>query len=182
MSVTRAAEPARALGTSWSLPPDSRFLLLGAAVAIALFDVSWSVLGYLLSHGFYGNLVITDVGVYQHFADAMASGQLPYRDFAVEYPPVALPVFLLPSLLGARMGDSAAYVANFEALMLVAGALATLFVVVTLWRQGASRGRLALGAGFVAISPLLIGPVILSRYDLWPAALLAAALAAVSGS
>jgi len=164
------------------LPPDTRFLFLWAAVAIASFDVSWWLVGFLLQHGFYGNLIITDVPVYQGFGDLVVSGRLPYRDFAIEYPPLALPVFLIPSLLRPDIGNTEAYEATFSVLMLLAGSGATVLVLVTAWRLGWSRGRLALAAGFVAISPLLIGPVILSRYDLWPVVLLAAALAAVSAS
>ena len=39
-----------------------------------------------------------DVPLYQSFGDQMADGEVPYRDFRVEYPPGSLPVFLLPSL------------------------------------------------------------------------------------
>ena len=41
---------------------------------------------------------IIDTPVYQEYGEAMASGQVPYRDFALEYPPGALPVFWLPTL------------------------------------------------------------------------------------
>ena len=47
-----------------------------------------------------------DVPLYQSFGDRMADGEVPYRDFRVEYPPGALPAFLLPSLVapGERPG------------------------------------------------------------------------------
>src|SRR5262245_15676174 len=40
-----------------------------------------------------------DVPLYQSFGDRMTDGQVPYRDFRVEYPPGSLPAFLLPSLV-----------------------------------------------------------------------------------
>ena len=41
---------------------------------------------------------IIDTPVYQEYGEAMAAGQVPYRDFGLEYPPGALPVFWLPTL------------------------------------------------------------------------------------
>ena len=37
---------------------------------------------------------IVDTPVYQRYGDAIDDGQVPYRDFALEYPPGALPVFV----------------------------------------------------------------------------------------
>lgn len=167
----------------WSVAPGGWFVVVMAAVGSLVFIVSWFVLGWLLQHGFYGNLVISDVGIYQQYADAMRAGQLPYRDFPLNYPPTAVPVFLVPALL-AGTGDAATYgaryAANFELLMLLCGVLASVFVVIAAWQVGVSRIRLSVVAAFIGVSPLLIGPVILSRFDLWPAALTAGALAAVA--
>ena len=124
--------------------------------------------------GFYDDAAIVDTPVYQGYGDAMLAGEVPYRDFALEYPPLALPVFLLPSL-----GEDEAYGRLFELLMLVLGAAAVALVAWTLGSVGAAAGRLAGGVAFAALAPLLLGPVILTRYDLWPAALTAGALAAL---
>jgi len=179
MNVARATEAVHPAAGWWSRAPNRRFVLIAAALSVAAFDVSWVLLGWLLDNGFYGYLVISDVGLYQRVGDAVLGGQLPYRDFPLAYPPAALPAFVLPSLLGPA-GDRAAYDASFEALMLLCGALATVLVLVATWQAGWPRSRIALAAAFVAVSPLLIGPVILSRFDLWPAALTAAALAAAA--
>ncbi len=68
--------------------------------ALCLFVLSWS----LLHHGSLGSGQITDTPTYQSYGDAIARGAVPYRDFKLEYPPGALPVFVLPSL--GHEGDS----------------------------------------------------------------------------
>jgi uncharacterized membrane protein len=117
----------------------------------------------VLHEGFYERDQIVDTPIYERYAEAMADGRVPYRDFRVEYPPAALPVFVVPELAG---GD---YRANFEGLMAGLGVALVLLVAVA-----ASAWWAPL---FVGIAPLLLGSVLLSRFDLWPAALTAAALA-----
>jgi hypothetical protein len=62
--------------------------------------------------------------------------------------------------------------------MLLCGGLALAFMLSILIDLGAGPGRLAAALGFAAVAPLLLGSVVLSRFDLWPAALVAGALAA----
>ena len=50
---------------------------------------------------------------------------------------------------------------------------------VSVSSSSCSPGRRAWAVGFVAVSPLLIGSLAYSRFDFWPAALLAGALAAL---
>jgi hypothetical protein len=140
-----------------------------AAVGVALLSLSWG----LLHVGFYDDAAIVDTPVYQEYGDRMLDGQVPYRDFAVEYPPLALPVFLAPSL-----GAVESYGRYFELLMLLCGAALVALVAFALGALGATPGRLYGGAAAVGLSPLLLGTVVLTRYDLWPALLLAASLAA----
>ena len=134
-----------------------------------------------LHYGFYSRGLLMDTPVYERYGDAIVHhGELPYRDFAVEYPPAALPVFAAPSLV-ARAGDFTRYREAFEALMLLCGALAAATVGVVLSRAEASTARLVAGTLVAGLAPLALGPVVLSRFDLWPALLSVAALAAVLG-
>jgi Glycosyltransferase family 87 len=100
-------------------------------------------------------------------------GEVPYRDFDVEYPPAALPMFVVPALAS---GDE--YEAVFELLMWACAVGVLAGVIVALRAAGASTARLAAAAAFVGLAPLALGSLVLSRYDLWPAALTAGAVAA----
>jgi len=104
--------------------------------------------------------------------------RLPYRDFGLEYPPGALPVFAAPALVAER-GDSARYSLWFELLMLACGAAAAALTGFLLARQRVSALRLTAGTLLAGLAPLALGPVVLSRFDLWPAALTIGAIAAL---
>jgi hypothetical protein len=153
-----------------SSPPAERGRAAQAVVfGLALLAVCWA----LLHVGFWGRNPIADTPVYQGFGARILDGEVPYRDFPVEYPPGALPVFVLPAL-----AEDEHYASVFEALMWMSAMAALTLVAATLTRVGASGPRLYAAVGFFAFAPLALGSVILSRFDLWPAALAAGALAA----
>jgi hypothetical protein len=161
-------------------PASDRSVVGATFAAIALFVVSWT----LLHVGFYKHKQLIDTPVYQRYGNAIADGKVPYRDFEVEYPPGALPVFALPGLAepGRNQNVSAGFRRSFETLMWLCGAaaLAAMAVILRTLRRSAENVWAALC--FAAIAPLLLGSVILSRFDLWPAAVVTGALAAlVSG-
>jgi hypothetical protein len=141
--------------------------------ALCLFVLSWS----LLHHGSLGRGQITDTGTYQSYGDAIARGAVPYRDFKLEYPPGALPVFVLPSL--GQQGDRAAYDRWFDRELALCGCLALLGTALCLRALRAGPIRTTAALGFFAVSPLLIGSVVLTRFDFWPAALAIFAVAAI---
>jgi hypothetical protein len=146
----------------------------GAIVALALgvFLGSWS----LLHHGSLGRGQIIDTPVYVGYAHAVIEGQVPYRDFELEYPPGALPAFIVPGLADdARPG----YDRWFDREMALCGCIALVGVALCLLRLGASAPRTAAALGLVGVSPIIIGSVVLTRFDLWPAALAVLALAAL---
>ncbi len=160
--------------------PSDRTVAAAAFVAVALFVGTWT----LLHVGFYKHRQIIDTPVYQHYGNAIADGKVPYRDFALEYPPGALPMFALPGLAapGHDQNVTRGFRRAFETMMWVCGALALCAMAFVLRELGAGAGSLWVGLLLAAVAPLALGSVILSRFDLWPAALVAAALAAlVSG-
>jgi hypothetical protein len=116
-----------------------------------------------------------DVDLYGRYAEGLLDGQIPYRDVFVEYPPGAFLALVPPALV-----TDDHYRTLFKVLMALA-ALGGLWCVIRLLvALGASRRRLVLAAGFVGVSPLLLGSVWLNSYDAWPAALTAACLLALA--
>ena len=162
------------LSASSSRPADAGFAAAATLVAAVLFLFGWAI----LHRGFFADRPIVDTPVYERYGSAIDSGEVPYRDFAVEYPPGALPVFAAPALGGAR-GDT--YRRRFEGLMAFLGVLTLFGVGLALVSLGAGRSWLLAALGLAAVAPVLLGPVVLSRFDLWPAALTAIALAALVG-
>jgi uncharacterized membrane protein len=130
-----------------------------AAAAGGLFLLCWGLVHIgLWSHG-----ALVDWPTYQRYGDAILNhGLVPYRDFAVEYPPGAIAVFILPAAF-------TNYASAFAWEMAVCGVV--LVAVVAAVRREA--------AFYVALAPVLAGSLILSRFDLWPALLTVAALAAL---
>ena len=84
---------------------------------------------------------------------------------------------MLPSL--GHEGDRAAYDRWFDREMALCGCLALIGVALALRALGAGPARTAAALLLVAVSPLALGSVVLSRFDLWPAALAVLALAAL---
>lgn len=124
--------------------------------AAGVFLICWAIVHRL----WWGSGQITDIPVYRDYASAVIHhGQVPYRDFALAYPPAALPVFLLPELLGP-------YETTFSLLMALCG-VGIVFLVGSLRRSALP---------FLAVSPLLIGTLVFLRFDFWPALLVAGAV------
>ena len=123
--------------------------------------------GGLLSQEQFG-----DVHLYADFGRKVLDGQAPYHDFFVEYPPGAMPAFLLPAAI-----DEGHYHFWFKLCTALVGVGGLAAVDAALRSLGAGQRRRWLALGFAAFAPLLVGPVFLHTYDLWPATLVAAALA-----
>src|SRR5439155_976016 len=94
-----------------------------------------------LQYGFYTHRLLLDTPVYERYGDRILDGKLPYRDFTLEYPPGALPVFAAPSAAVGRHRFHA-YTKVFEGLMGICGALAVAAAAAVLVRQRASDRRL----------------------------------------
>ena len=155
---------------SSSPPAEAGRTAQAIGVGLVLLTISWG----LLHVGFWDRNRIIDTPVYQGYATKILDGEVPYRDFPVEYPPAALPVFLLPAV-----AEDEHYASAFELLMWMCAAATIVLVAASLTRVGASGPRLYGAVAFVGLAPLALGSVVLSRFDLWPAALAAGALAAL---
>jgi hypothetical protein len=148
-------------------PRPDREVALAAFTAVAVFVGTWTALHY----GFYTHRQIVDTPVYQRYGNEIAHGHVPYRDFQLEYPPGALPMFALPGLVSHGGHDQdvrPGFRRTFETLMWMCGALALIAMALVLRAIG---GALWAPLLFAALAPLALGTVILSRFDLWPAML-----------
>jgi Glycosyltransferase family 87 len=159
------------IAKSWSASTRDELWKLTAA-AVGLFLVSLT----LLHWGWYQHALILDTVEYYRYGSAVMDGKVPYRDFGVEYPPGALPLFAAPAV---GKPDFTLYNREFQVLMALCGAAALASMAVALRALGASVERTVAALGFFALAPLLLGSVILYRYDLWPAALTVAGIAGV---
>jgi uncharacterized membrane protein len=99
---------------------------------------------------------------------------VPYRDFSLEYPPGALPAFVVPSLGPARDYDT-----WFSAFEVVGGLACVLFVAFAMAVPAVPDRRLYAAVSTTALAPLALGPLALHRYDLYAAAFAIGAVAAL---
>jgi uncharacterized membrane protein len=149
-----------------------RFTELAAAGAAALFLLSWA----MLHTAWYDEGEIIDIPVYASYGNEIEDGAVPYRDIRPEYPPGALPAFVVPALLS---DDEQGFRTVFEDLMALFGVATVLFAAVALRGLGATRERTVAALALVGGFPLLLGSVVLTRFDLFPGALVAAAIASL---
>jgi Glycosyltransferase family 87 len=140
---------------------------LGTAV---LFVVAWM----LVHQGPLGRSQIRDTPRYEMYARAMQQHQVPYRDFTIEYPPGALLPIAAPLVAASSSHDS--YRHWFEIWTALAGAaLAALTSVLAL--ELLTPFSAAVGSSLlIALLPLELGTVVLTRFDLWPALFVAAGI------
>src|SRR5215212_9656806 len=119
---------------------------------------------------------IADMLIYRETGEAILAGNVPYRDFFIEYPPASLLAFVPPAFFSTNQEDFAAFFASEMALVLVATLVLTAYAA-----------RILLGwwwplpAVVFTVASLLLYPVAVTRYDAIVALTLAAATALVAG-
>jgi glycosyl transferase family 87 len=152
---------------------DDPFVVAAATLAAALFISAWVI----VLDGVDPQREIVDTPVYQFYGDSVVvHGQVPYRDFALEYPPGALPAFLVPKLIEPEDSPDG-YKRAFGWTMAFCGSAIVLLTVAALLALEARPARFAGVLAFASLWPLALGPVELTRFDLWPSALALGALA-----
>jgi hypothetical protein len=102
-----------------------------------------------------------DTDIYFRYANLACEGKIPYRDYRVEYPPLALPLFLVPRFAARNVTG---FKIAFGALMLVFNALTVWLVAARVERMhglARVRTRLAWYTVFFAV----LSRLVVSRYD-----------------
>jgi hypothetical protein len=157
-SLHQACLDAWAFVTSWA----ARHRLAAVYLIVVL---SWlPLLGAFLDQNRQG-----DISVYDDDSSSLIHGRMPYRDTMVEYPPYAIPIFLL-----ARVFGSDNYLDSFKTLAVLCDLLIRggLFWAAT--RQTKSLRSLLPLVCYCAAVPFLHF-LLLQRFDLWPALICEAA-------
>ena len=120
--------------------------------------------------------VLSDVGGYREYADFVRAGHVPYShqvNTPLAYPPLSLVPFLLASYM------SWSYATSFTILMGLCGLGCIALIAMTLRRIGASRQRTWAALLLFAVSPVALGSMFGTRYDLWPTLLALGGLVAL---
>ena len=147
---------------------------LAAAVALAL--LSWAVISFV--HAF-ADWLYGDARFYELWGNLLTNYKVPYRDFNLEYPPGALPAFVVPVYLRKLSGYHGSYFdwLRVEILILQLGCLWAM--ALALLRLGASRRHAWWALAVAGAGSGILGPIAFFHYDWWPAFLAVAALAAL---
>ncbi|MBA2535677.1 MAG: DUF2029 domain-containing protein [Rubrobacter sp.] len=103
----------------------------------------------------------TDLSIYREAGESMLRGEVPYRDFFIEYPPGSLPAFVPPALFSAGR-DGYINLFSFEMAVLLA---VTLMLTALAARRLRGPRAWFLPAGTFAAAALLLYPVAVTRYD-----------------
>jgi len=137
----------------------SEWLLPGVVVAVA--TILWAV---VYERGPFAGADRADVQEFMRIAQGVADGHVPYRDFNVEYPPLAIGVLWLAHVLPGP------FLHGLSVLMLGCLAVTVFGVEAVGARLGFGLPRRALAESAVAVTPLALGIVLRARFDLAVAA------------
>ncbi len=147
------------LATAWAT--SARLPVLCIALATFVWTIPLQWIDLWTRHQING-----DVALYESYAGLIALGDIPYRDFAIEYPPGAAGLFWATWWIP---GD---YFTAFSALMLVSLCLCILGAICSARHLGFSPRRQAVIGCVIACTPLLLGSLVQARFDLAIAAIL----------
>jgi hypothetical protein len=111
-----------------------------------------------------------DIRIYKRDADSLIQGRMPYRDTLVEYPPYAIPIFLLPRVFG-----NGNYLDGFMMLAV----LCDILIRGGLYWAGVRHAkplRSLLPLIYYCAAVPFLRFFFLQRFDLWPALICVVAL------
>jgi Glycosyltransferase family 87 len=142
-----------------SLTGDWMRPVLVACLAVTLVALVYAV---VFPNLWYGEHDISDIVIYQGYAQAMASGQQPYRDFEFEYPPIAAWLIALPG----HSQSYADYTMWFSLVMFVLSALTAVAVALAATRVWPTGWRPYAAAALFAAAVATVGAIVENRFDI----------------
>jgi len=138
------------------------------------------VVSGLASFATFSGEHVLDLTLYRNTAAQLLHGQLPYRDFPLEYPPLAVVPFTIAALFSGPSVDLGRFAWNLLVENAVICAIIALSIAHLVRRVSGSRS-ISRRLVFLALLVGIGGPLFPFRYDLFPAMLtVIATLAALS--
>jgi hypothetical protein len=102
-----------------------------------------------------------DLEIYRQAGEAILRGEVPYRDFFLEYPPGSLPAFVPPALFST---DEAGYITLFSSEMALVLVATLVLTALAARRMGVLYAWIPASAT-VAAGAMMLYPVAVTRYD-----------------
>jgi hypothetical protein len=102
-----------------------------------------------------------DLEIYRQAGEAILRGELPYRDFFLEYPPGSLPAFVPPALFST---DKAGYITLFSSEMALV-LVATLVLTALAARMMGEPYVWIPASATLAAGAMMLYPIAVTRYD-----------------
>ncbi len=141
-------------------------LLIYWSIAVAFQSILAMVAVSFPSAFGYGikSLVFEDLKFYYNVARPILEGQLPFRDYSVEYPILAIPLFAVPLIAGSHF-DTYKYAFTAEMLLFNAWAV---WLVARAVEESEGIGKVPERLAWYSLFFAILCPMIVLRFDLAP--------------
>ena len=144
----------------------------------AVISHKWQLVLFILAHILIFAVLFNTVyklqyvfsGQYFGYASEVLNGNLPYRDFVLEYPPLSLLFFMPPRLVASTWQIYSIY---FQAEVVIFDLIGLLVIYSIAKRLGKAPWKML---SVYTIGILATGPIIGQQYDIFPAVMIILAL------
>lgn len=120
-----------------------------------------------------------DLNIYYKSSVYLLEGKLPYRDFNLEYPPLALLPFVLPRIVALGLAKNYYIYAFLFLLENILFSTINMLLLIRVKTVRSSENQSIKVLVLYTLSTFIISPILLWRYDLFPTVLTVLALVAV---
>jgi hypothetical protein len=151
----------------------SQSVFIPVASAIVAHAVLFVVTGLWMRYGSHPDLGATSWSyqIYYDYASRAVQGEVPYRDYLVEYPVLSFPLFLIPRLI---VADFWRYRIVFAAEMFLFDAVAICLIARHV-RDNEGIARVPERLGWYTLFCASLSPLVIGRFELPPMAIAFAA-------